>query len=83
MLVLSRKPDQRIIIDGDISLTVVEVSGKGVRLGIDAPKDVCILREELVGQEYQHWVDDETPDPDLEGKPAEWEEAIPSPVFAE
>ena len=49
MLVLTRKPGEKIIIDGNITLSVVEVTGKGVRLGIDAPKAVRILREELVG----------------------------------
>jgi carbon storage regulator CsrA len=81
VLVLTRKLGEKIIIDGNITLTVVEVRGKGVGLGIDAPKAVRILREELVGQGYQPWADDEN-DPDLEGKPTEWEEATPSPVLA-
>ena len=45
MLVLSRKAGQKITLDGSITVTVVEVTGKGVRLGIDAPKGVRILRE--------------------------------------
>ena len=47
MLVLSRKVSEKIIIDGHITLTVVELSGNRVRLGIAAPREVPILRSEL------------------------------------
>jgi carbon storage regulator len=47
MLVLSRKRDQSIIIDGDIRITVVSIQGNQVRLGIEAPNSVSIFREEL------------------------------------
>lgn len=48
MLVLARKLGQRILIGDDITISVVSVSIKGeVRLGIEAPDDVLILREEL------------------------------------
>lgn len=47
MLVVSRKRDERIIIGGGISITVVEVGGGRVRLGIIAPKEVEIHREEV------------------------------------
>jgi len=47
MLVLSRKPNEEILIDGHITVTVLGVEGKRVRLGIEAPKEVCILRKEL------------------------------------
>jgi carbon storage regulator len=47
MLVLSRKLNESIIIDGDIRITVVGVRGHHVRLGIEAPDSVPILREEL------------------------------------
>lgn len=50
MLVLSRKPGQRIVIGDNIFLTVVKVDGERTRIGIDAPKDVRILREELCHQ---------------------------------
>jgi carbon storage regulator len=48
MLVLSRKPGEKIVIGDDITLTVVRVQGNQVRLAIDAPDDVRILRGELV-----------------------------------
>jgi carbon storage regulator len=47
MLVLSRKPDESIIIDGDIRITIVAIRGNHVRIGIEAPNSVRIIREEL------------------------------------
>jgi carbon storage regulator len=47
MLVLSRKESQRIKLGDSIVVTVVRVSGDKVRLGIEAPSDVLILRDEL------------------------------------
>jgi carbon storage regulator len=47
MLVLSRKPGERIVIDGSISLMVLGVSGDRVRLGFEAPPRIPILREEI------------------------------------
>ena len=47
MLILSRKKGQSLVIGGNIELTVVEVSGDKVRLGINAPSDVSVLRAEL------------------------------------
>ena len=72
MLVLSRKPGEQVVIGGGITVTVVAVTGNGVRLGIDAPDQVRILRAELLGRQ-----DRPVPDPDLEGKPPEWEDGTP------
>ena len=47
MLVLSRKERQRIRLGDNITVTIVRLSGDQVRLGIDAPRDVRVLREEL------------------------------------
>ncbi len=47
MLVLSRKERERIRLGDSIVLTVVQVSGDRVRLGVEAPADILILREEL------------------------------------
>ncbi|MGL4422156.1 MAG: carbon storage regulator CsrA [Gemmataceae bacterium] len=47
MLVLSRKKNETIIINNDIVITVVEIRGDKVRLGIVAPKDVSVHREEV------------------------------------
>ncbi|HEU5115497.1 MAG TPA: carbon storage regulator CsrA [Isosphaeraceae bacterium] len=47
MLVLSRKKNESIIINDNITVTVVEIRGDKVRLGIDAPKDVTVHRREV------------------------------------
>jgi carbon storage regulator len=47
MLVLSRRESERIRLGPSIVVTVVRVSGDKVRLGIEAPRDVLVLREEL------------------------------------
>ena len=47
MLVLSRKKGENIVINENIVITVVEVRGDKVRLGVDAPKDVIVHREEV------------------------------------
>jgi carbon storage regulator len=47
MLVLSRKKDESIIINDHIRVTVVEIRGDKVRLGIDAPKEVSVHRREV------------------------------------
>lgn len=47
MLVLSRKRDESIIIGDDIVITVVDIRGDKVRLGIQAPKEVPVHRQEV------------------------------------
>jgi carbon storage regulator len=47
MLVLTRKAGQCIVINGDITVTVLEVRGNQIRLGIEAPKEVPVRREEV------------------------------------
>src|SRR6202044_2278211 len=47
MLVLSRKKNESIVINNDITVTVVEIRGDKVRLGIVAPKDVPVHRQEV------------------------------------
>lgn len=47
MLVLSRKAGQRIVISEEITITVLEVQGSRVRIGIDAHSSVAIRRSEL------------------------------------
>jgi carbon storage regulator len=48
MLVLTRKAGERIVIDNNIVIEVLEVQGNRVRIGIQAPSGVTILREELL-----------------------------------
>lgn len=47
MLILSRRIGERFLIGDDITVTVLGVSGNNVKLGIDAPKETAIYREEL------------------------------------
>ena len=47
MLVLSRKKDETVVVDDTIRITVVEIRGDKVRLGIDAPRHVPVHREEV------------------------------------
>lgn len=48
MLVLSRKPNEKLIINGDVVLTIVRISGNAVRIGIEAPNEVKVYREEVL-----------------------------------
>lgn len=47
MLVLSRKLNEDVVINGNITIKVIEIRGDKVRLGIDAPSDVCVDRWEV------------------------------------
>ena len=48
MLVLSRKPGERIFIGDEVTVTIVRIGPNNVRVGIDAPSTMNIVREELV-----------------------------------
>lgn len=47
MLILTRKPGERLIINDNITITILEFKGNQVRVGIDAPSDVAVFREEV------------------------------------
>ena len=47
MLVLSRKQNEKIVIDGGIVITVVKIDRNHVRIGIEAPENVAVFREEI------------------------------------
>ena len=49
VLVLSRKTGERILIGDKIAITVVKVAHGGVRIGIEAPRELAVVREELAG----------------------------------
>ena len=61
MLVLTRKPGEKVVIDNNIVVTVLEVVGNRIRIGVDAPDDVQILRGELAC-----WLEAPAPDQDQE-----------------
>ncbi|MCX7432637.1 MAG: carbon storage regulator CsrA [Planctomycetia bacterium] len=83
MLVLSRKKDESIVINNDIKIVVVEIRGDKVRLGVEAPKEVPVHRQEVfdaiargesVGESLAESVDAEagtvsTADDSTAGKP--------------
>jgi carbon storage regulator CsrA len=54
MLVLSRKPGERIVVPHlELAVTVLAIEGKAVRLGIAAPEDVAVFREEVLQEVCQ------------------------------
>ena len=59
MLLLGRTKGARIRIGDDIWITIVEIGKYSVRVGIDAPRDVTILREELINDENTYPTDPE------------------------
>ncbi len=81
MLVLTRKPGEKIVIGDNITITVCELEGNKVRIAIDAPRSVRILRSELIGQEKKAAPKDAS-DFDLAAKPAEWKNVAPDYIIA-
>jgi len=65
MLVLSRKKNESIVINNDITVTVVEIRGDKVRLGIVAPKEVPVHRQEVFDAIHAG----QTPEPATAAKP--------------
>ena len=47
MLILSRKVNEKVMIGDDISVSIIEVRGDQVRIGVDAPKSVKVFRQEV------------------------------------
>ena len=47
MLLLTRRPGEKIIINDNITVTVLSVKGNQIRIGIDAPRDVKVHRQEI------------------------------------
>lgn len=70
MLILGRKAGEAILIGGDVRIVVLSADRKGVRLGIEAPADVRVIRDEIVGS-----VAEENRRATAPGK--EWLELIP------
>ncbi|MDR0524590.1 MAG: carbon storage regulator CsrA [Spirochaetaceae bacterium] len=47
MLILSRKVNEKIMIGEDISISIIEIQGDHIRLGVDAPKAIKVFRQEV------------------------------------
>ena len=77
MLVLSRKKNESIVINNDITIVVVEIRGDKVRLGVEAPKEVPVHRREVYDSIHRNEVSiGETPvadkaDADANGEPGD------------
>ncbi|OGZ68561.1 MAG: transcriptional regulator [Candidatus Staskawiczbacteria bacterium RIFCSPHIGHO2_02_FULL_42_22] len=65
MLVLSRKLGEKIIIGENITITIVDLDLKKVRIGIEAPRDVPVFRSELLPQESRPKKEDRPPESPL------------------
>ena len=68
MLVLSRKKNESIIINDNITLVVVDIKGDKVRIGINAPKDVPVHRKEIynairAGERREEYPESRCPEP--------------------
>lgn len=60
MLVLTRKLKEQIRVGNEITITILRVSGKSVRVGIEAPREVRVVRAELPGLDEPHTVAEES-----------------------
>jgi carbon storage regulator len=47
MLIITRRPGEKIMLGDDVVIEVIEVSGSSVRIGIDAPRSIRVFREEI------------------------------------
>jgi carbon storage regulator len=47
MLIITRRPGEKVMLGDDVVIEVIEVSGSSVRIGIDAPKSIPVYREEI------------------------------------
>lgn len=54
MLVLTRRKNESVLVDSDISVTILEIKGNNVKVGINAPRNVPVVRTELLAQNFQH-----------------------------
>lgn len=48
MLIITRRPGERVMIGDDVVIAILDVKGSNVRIGIDAPREVAVYREELL-----------------------------------
>jgi carbon storage regulator len=63
MLILTRRVGETLMIGGDVAITVLGVKGNQVRIGVKAPKDVAVHREEIF-EKIRHEDGTKVPDPE-------------------
>ena len=81
MLVLSRRVGERLFIGNDIVVTIIDVRSDGVRVGIDAPREIRVTRAEIFEAVEQHNVEAASADDSALEKLRELApKSVPSPV---
>lgn len=63
MLVLSRRVGEKIIIGDDITITIVRVSQGTVRIGVDAPRTMAVIRQEVAGAKRDSFLENSSESP--------------------
>jgi carbon storage regulator len=61
MLIVTRRPGERVMVGDQVVITVIEVKGSSVRIGIDAPRAVPVYREEIYAAMQQSRTDESQP----------------------
>ena len=63
MLILTRRVDESLVIGDNVTVTILGVKGNQVRIGVDAPRDVAVHREELVQKQEGRGEESQSQDP--------------------